>query len=169
MLLLAFSPQVSCPESPSPGASTPSSWSWQLPPSVRRRRRRAAYMAQRTMVCSSQEASSCRVFSAGGAPTGQVQIWNHTPRELRFDLSWPAHCLTITPQHGLIDPQSVHDESPLESGFFFFYELVCVCLKGQSADFNKPESFTGLQICPAALERTGLCPVRWSTEGKHTH
>uniref|UniRef100_A0A672H580 Uncharacterized protein n=1 Tax=Salarias fasciatus TaxID=181472 RepID=A0A672H580_SALFA len=25
---------------------------------------------------------------------------------LRFDLSWPAHCLTVTPQHGLLEPQS---------------------------------------------------------------
>uniref|UniRef100_G3NHS0 Centrosomal protein 192 n=1 Tax=Gasterosteus aculeatus aculeatus TaxID=481459 RepID=G3NHS0_GASAC len=35
----------------------------------------------------------------------QVQIRNNTSRELSFDLSWPAHCLTITPQHGLIEPQ----------------------------------------------------------------
>ncbi|CAN9514042.1 unnamed protein product [Ophioblennius macclurei] len=37
--------------------------------------------------------------------TSQVQIRNNTSRELRFDLSWPAHCLTITPQHGVIEPQ----------------------------------------------------------------
>uniref|UniRef100_H3D713 Centrosomal protein 192 n=1 Tax=Tetraodon nigroviridis TaxID=99883 RepID=H3D713_TETNG len=41
----------------------------------------------------------------GGATNSQIQIWNNTSRELRFDLSWPAHCLTITPQHGVIDPQ----------------------------------------------------------------
>ncbi|XP_070768017.1 centrosomal protein of 192 kDa [Enoplosus armatus] len=41
----------------------------------------------------------------GSATTSQVQIWNHTSRELSFDLSWPAHCLTITPQHGVIEPQ----------------------------------------------------------------
>uniref|UniRef100_A0A8D3C5R1 Centrosomal protein 192 n=1 Tax=Scophthalmus maximus TaxID=52904 RepID=A0A8D3C5R1_SCOMX len=35
----------------------------------------------------------------------QIQIRNNTSRELSFDLSWPAHCLTITPQHGVIDPQ----------------------------------------------------------------
>ncbi|XP_056290775.1 centrosomal protein of 192 kDa isoform X2 [Pseudoliparis swirei] len=41
----------------------------------------------------------------GTASTSQVQIRNHASRELSFDLSWPAHCLTITPQHGVIEPQ----------------------------------------------------------------
>ncbi|XP_059195410.1 centrosomal protein of 192 kDa [Centropristis striata] len=41
----------------------------------------------------------------GSATTSQVQIRNNTSRELNFDLSWPAHCLTITPQHGVIEPQ----------------------------------------------------------------
>ncbi|XP_049439243.1 centrosomal protein of 192 kDa isoform X2 [Epinephelus fuscoguttatus] len=41
----------------------------------------------------------------GAATTSQVQIRNNTSRELCFDLSWPAHCLTITPQHGVIEPQ----------------------------------------------------------------
>ncbi|KAM8735217.1 centrosomal protein of 192 kDa isoform 1-T3 [Acanthopagrus schlegelii] len=41
----------------------------------------------------------------GEATTTQVQIRNNTSRELSFDLSWPAHCLTITPQHGVIEPQ----------------------------------------------------------------
>ncbi|XP_077454036.1 centrosomal protein of 192 kDa isoform X2 [Stigmatopora argus] len=39
------------------------------------------------------------------ATTNQVQIKNNTTRELSFDLSWPAHYLTITPQHGVIEPQ----------------------------------------------------------------
>ncbi|CAJ1061471.1 centrosomal protein of 192 kDa isoform X1 [Xyrichtys novacula] len=42
---------------------------------------------------------------SSAAPTSQVQIRNNTSRELNFDLSWPAHCLTITPQHGTIEPQ----------------------------------------------------------------
>ncbi|XP_070822984.1 centrosomal protein of 192 kDa [Chaetodon trifascialis] len=41
----------------------------------------------------------------GVATTSQVQVRNNTSRELSFDLSWPAHCLTITPQHGVIEPQ----------------------------------------------------------------
>ncbi|XP_030605186.1 centrosomal protein of 192 kDa [Archocentrus centrarchus] len=41
----------------------------------------------------------------GPSTTSQVQIRNCTSRELSFDLSWPAHCLTITPQHGVIEPQ----------------------------------------------------------------
>uniref|UniRef100_A0A673HZB6 Centrosomal protein 192 n=1 Tax=Sinocyclocheilus rhinocerous TaxID=307959 RepID=A0A673HZB6_9TELE len=40
------------------------------------------------------------------ADTRHVQILNHSNRELSFELSWPAHCLTITPQHGVIEPQS---------------------------------------------------------------
>ncbi|XP_053287866.1 centrosomal protein of 192 kDa isoform X4 [Pleuronectes platessa] len=42
---------------------------------------------------------------SGAATTSQIQICNNTSRELSFDLSWPAHCLTITPQHGVIEPQ----------------------------------------------------------------
>ncbi|KAM4633668.1 centrosomal protein of 192 kDa [Polymixia lowei] len=41
----------------------------------------------------------------GAATTRHVQIRNTTSRELGFELSWPAHCLTITPQHGVIEPQ----------------------------------------------------------------
>ncbi|KAM6967635.1 centrosomal protein of 192 kDa [Aplochiton taeniatus] len=41
----------------------------------------------------------------GAADTRQVQIQNRSNRELTFELSWPAHCLTITPQHGVIEPQ----------------------------------------------------------------
>ncbi|XP_041101090.1 centrosomal protein of 192 kDa isoform X4 [Polyodon spathula] len=42
----------------------------------------------------------------GAADTGHVKILNHSTRGLNFELSWPAHCLTITPQHGIIEPQS---------------------------------------------------------------
>ncbi|KAM5158224.1 centrosomal protein of 192 kDa [Mantella aurantiaca] len=42
----------------------------------------------------------------GLAATGQVQIHNNSSRLLEFDLSWPAHWLTVTPQHGSIEPQS---------------------------------------------------------------
>ncbi|XP_059423364.1 centrosomal protein of 192 kDa isoform X2 [Carassius carassius] len=40
------------------------------------------------------------------ADTRHVQILNRSNKELSFELSWPAHCLTITPQHGVIEPQS---------------------------------------------------------------
>ncbi|XP_051577285.1 centrosomal protein of 192 kDa-like isoform X2 [Myxocyprinus asiaticus] len=40
------------------------------------------------------------------ADTRYVKILNRSNRELSFELSWPAHCLTITPQHGVIEPQS---------------------------------------------------------------
>ncbi|XP_058246905.1 centrosomal protein of 192 kDa isoform X1 [Hemibagrus wyckioides] len=42
----------------------------------------------------------------GAADTKNVQILNRSDGKLRFELSWPAHCLTITPQHGIIEPQS---------------------------------------------------------------
>ncbi|XP_069813914.1 centrosomal protein of 192 kDa isoform X2 [Dendropsophus ebraccatus] len=45
--------------------------------------------------------------SAGGiASTGHIQIENNSLKSLQFDLSWPAHCLTITPQHGNVEPQA---------------------------------------------------------------
>ncbi|KAG9479097.1 hypothetical protein GDO78_012646 [Eleutherodactylus coqui] len=48
-----------------------------------------------------------RVPTVGGlAATGHIQIENNSPKSLQFDLSWPAHCLTITPQHGNVEPQS---------------------------------------------------------------
>ncbi|XP_074753573.1 centrosomal protein of 192 kDa [Athene noctua] len=43
---------------------------------------------------------------SGTADTGHVQIVNNSNRMLTFELSWPAHCLTITPQHGVIEPGS---------------------------------------------------------------
>ncbi|XP_073446144.1 centrosomal protein of 192 kDa isoform X2 [Dendrobates tinctorius] len=45
--------------------------------------------------------------AAGGlATTGHIQIVNNAPKSLQFDLSWPAHYLTIKPQHGNVQPQS---------------------------------------------------------------
>ncbi|XP_039944411.1 centrosomal protein of 192 kDa [Hirundo rustica] len=35
----------------------------------------------------------------------RVQILNNSSRMLTFELSWPAHCLTITPQHGAVEPE----------------------------------------------------------------
>ncbi|KAM6409920.1 centrosomal protein of 192 kDa [Pluvialis apricaria] len=43
---------------------------------------------------------------SGTADTEHVQIVNNSNRALTFELSWPAHCLTITPQHGVIEPES---------------------------------------------------------------
>ncbi|XP_029603698.1 centrosomal protein of 192 kDa isoform X4 [Salmo trutta] len=43
----------------------------------------------------------------GPSNTRHVLIQNHSAsREMSFELSWPAHCLTVTPQHGVIEPQS---------------------------------------------------------------
>ncbi|XP_041421390.1 centrosomal protein 192kDa L homeolog isoform X2 [Xenopus laevis] len=45
--------------------------------------------------------------SVGGVSgTGHIKFQNCSARLLRFDLSWPAHCLTITPQHGTVEPKS---------------------------------------------------------------
>ncbi|XP_072114551.1 centrosomal protein of 192 kDa isoform X10 [Mobula birostris] len=46
------------------------------------------------------------VSSDGSVPTGRVQIINRCTRSLSFELSWPAHTLTVTPQHGVVDPES---------------------------------------------------------------
>ncbi|XP_054841844.1 centrosomal protein of 192 kDa [Eublepharis macularius] len=43
---------------------------------------------------------------SGATDTRHTQITNHSNRSLKFELSWPAHCLTITPQHGTIEPGS---------------------------------------------------------------
>ncbi|XP_057383126.1 centrosomal protein of 192 kDa isoform X4 [Balaenoptera acutorostrata] len=40
------------------------------------------------------------------AKTGRFQILNNSVRLLKFELYWPAHCLTVTPQHGFIAPES---------------------------------------------------------------
>ncbi|XP_070276806.1 centrosomal protein of 192 kDa isoform X2 [Myotis yumanensis] len=40
------------------------------------------------------------------AKTGRFQILNNSVRLLNFELYWPAHCLTVTPQHGFIEPES---------------------------------------------------------------
>ncbi|KAL2083861.1 hypothetical protein ACEWY4_019379 [Coilia grayii] len=42
----------------------------------------------------------------GDTDTCQVQLVNHLGCELSFELSWPAHCLVITPQNGVIEPES---------------------------------------------------------------
>ncbi|KAM4704993.1 centrosomal protein of 192 kDa [Rhinophrynus dorsalis] len=38
--------------------------------------------------------------------TGHIKLINNSTKLLQFELSWPAHCLTITPQHGSIEPKS---------------------------------------------------------------
>uniref|UniRef100_A0AAY4DD36 Centrosomal protein 192 n=1 Tax=Denticeps clupeoides TaxID=299321 RepID=A0AAY4DD36_9TELE len=43
---------------------------------------------------------------SGDADTKHVQIFNPSSHVVNFELSWPAHCLTITPQHGVIEPES---------------------------------------------------------------
>ncbi|XP_061427941.1 centrosomal protein of 192 kDa isoform X1 [Lethenteron reissneri] len=40
-----------------------------------------------------------------GYSEGRVTLRNHTSRALPFELSWPAHCLTVTPHQGVLDPQ----------------------------------------------------------------
>uniref|UniRef100_A0A8C6XS95 Centrosomal protein 192 n=1 Tax=Naja naja TaxID=35670 RepID=A0A8C6XS95_NAJNA len=45
-------------------------------------------------------------FQSGATVTKYTQITNNSNRSLKFELSWPAHCLTVTPQHGTIEPGS---------------------------------------------------------------
>ncbi|KFO97386.1 Centrosomal protein of 192 kDa, partial [Calypte anna] len=48
---------------------------------------------------------TCPSISENADPE-HVHIFNNSIRMLRFELLWPAHCLTITPQHGIIEPES---------------------------------------------------------------
>ncbi|KAM9387425.1 centrosomal protein of 192 kDa [Phaethornis superciliosus] len=48
---------------------------------------------------------TCPSISENADPE-HVHIINNSIRMLRFELLWPAHCLTITPQHGIIEPES---------------------------------------------------------------
>ncbi|XP_053323211.1 centrosomal protein of 192 kDa [Spea bombifrons] len=41
---------------------------------------------------------------SGMAGTGHIKLVNNSVRQLQYELSWPAHCLTITPHHGTIEP-----------------------------------------------------------------
>ncbi|XP_027258479.1 centrosomal protein of 192 kDa isoform X5 [Cricetulus griseus] len=50
-------------------------------------------------------APSCE-YLGDMAKTGRFQIINNSVRVLKFELYWPAHCLTVTPQHGFITPES---------------------------------------------------------------
>ncbi|KAH0617835.1 hypothetical protein JD844_016465 [Phrynosoma platyrhinos] len=43
---------------------------------------------------------------SGTTVTKYARITNNSSRSLKFELSWPAHCLTVTPQHGTIEPRS---------------------------------------------------------------
>ncbi|XP_068003756.1 centrosomal protein of 192 kDa isoform X2 [Melanerpes formicivorus] len=43
---------------------------------------------------------------SGTTDTGQVQIVNSSNRTLAFELTWPVRCLTVTPQHGVVEPES---------------------------------------------------------------
>uniref|UniRef100_A0A8C0BQT1 Centrosomal protein 192 n=1 Tax=Buteo japonicus TaxID=224669 RepID=A0A8C0BQT1_9AVES len=62
--------------------------------------------AQRTWAVKPEYLTLTSPSISGTADTGHVQIVNSSNRMLTFELSWPAHCLTITPQHGVIEPDS---------------------------------------------------------------
>nr|XP_042120200.1 centrosomal protein of 192 kDa isoform X4 [Peromyscus maniculatus bairdii] len=48
----------------------------------------------------------CEYLVGDMAKTGRFQIINNSVRVLKFELYWPAHCLTVTPQHGFVTPES---------------------------------------------------------------
>ncbi|XP_054020395.1 centrosomal protein of 192 kDa [Dryobates pubescens] len=43
---------------------------------------------------------------SGTTDTGHVRIVNNSNRTLAFELTWPVRCLTVTPQHGVVEPES---------------------------------------------------------------
>uniref|UniRef100_A0A8C2T8Z7 Centrosomal protein 192 n=1 Tax=Coturnix japonica TaxID=93934 RepID=A0A8C2T8Z7_COTJA len=62
--------------------------------------------AEQTWSVKPEELTLLPPSISGTADTGHVEIVNSSSRMLTFELSWPAHCLTITPQHGVIEPES---------------------------------------------------------------
>ncbi|NXB38237.1 CE192 protein, partial [Eulacestoma nigropectus] len=61
--------------------------------------------AQQTWAVTPEYLTLTSPSIGGTADTRQVQIVNNSNRMLTFELSWPAHCLTITPQHGAVEPE----------------------------------------------------------------
>ncbi|KFU96622.1 Centrosomal protein of 192 kDa, partial [Chaetura pelagica] len=62
--------------------------------------------AQQTWAVKPEYLTLTQPSISGTADTEHVQIVNNSNRMLTFELLWPAHCLTITPQHGVIEPES---------------------------------------------------------------
>ncbi|KAM4906267.1 centrosomal protein of 192 kDa [Sylvia borin] len=61
--------------------------------------------AQQTWVVTPEYLTLTSPSVGETADVRRVQILNNSNRTLTFELSWPAHCLTITPQHGAVEPQ----------------------------------------------------------------
>nr|XP_058895836.1 centrosomal protein of 192 kDa isoform X4 [Kogia breviceps] len=101
------------------------------------------------------------------AKTGRFQILNNSVRLLKFELYWPAHCLTVTPQHGFIAPESklqilVSPNSSLSTkhSMFPWSGLIYVhCDNGQKKvvkvqireDLTQEELFTCLTSSPFGI------------------
>ncbi|XP_060056607.1 centrosomal protein of 192 kDa isoform X3 [Erinaceus europaeus] len=109
------------------------------------------------------------------AKTGRFQIFNNSVRLLKFELYWPAHCLTVTPQHGFIAPESklqilVSPNSSLStkqsmfpwSGFIYIH-----CDDGQKKmvkvqireDLAQKELLTHLSSIPLGIQSQESDPV----------
>ncbi|XP_066040888.1 centrosomal protein of 192 kDa [Chamaea fasciata] len=61
--------------------------------------------AQQTWVVTPEYLTLTSPSIGETADVKRVQILNNSNRMLTFELSWPAHCLTITPQHGTVEPE----------------------------------------------------------------
>uniref|UniRef100_A0A8C3D6R8 Uncharacterized protein n=1 Tax=Corvus moneduloides TaxID=1196302 RepID=A0A8C3D6R8_CORMO len=61
--------------------------------------------AQQTWAVTPEYLTLTSPSIGGTADTRHVQIVNNSNRMLTFELSWPAHCLTVTPQHGAVEPE----------------------------------------------------------------
>ncbi|XP_068849763.1 centrosomal protein of 192 kDa [Capricornis sumatraensis] len=105
--------------------------------------------------------------SCDTAKTGRFQILNNSIRLLKFELYWPAHCLTVTPQHGFIAPESkmqilVSPNSSLSTkqSMFPWSGLIYIhCDNGQKKivkvqireDLTQEELFTHLTSSPLGI------------------
>ena len=98
--------------------------------------------------------------SGGVADICQVQIVNHSGCELSFELSWPAHCLTITPQNGVIEPEYV----PVCSHFPDILHIV-LCAKHTEIGHSichLGKEISIMLVCHIFVNLFGLCPYLWS-------
>ncbi|XP_042654021.1 centrosomal protein of 192 kDa isoform X2 [Tyto alba] len=62
--------------------------------------------AQQTWAVKPEYLTLTSPSSSGTADTGRVEVVNNSNRILMFEISWPTHCLSISPQHGVIEPES---------------------------------------------------------------
>uniref|UniRef100_A0A8C2PH80 Centrosomal protein 192 n=1 Tax=Capra hircus TaxID=9925 RepID=A0A8C2PH80_CAPHI len=89
--------------------------------------------------------------SCDTAKTGRFQILNNSIRLLKFELYWPAHCLTVTPQHGFIAPDSPLFSALSEQWGNSWWSLMKIVKVQIREDLTQEELFTHLTSSPLGI------------------